>query len=550
MTFCVTCGLFPAPLDTIQQMATRLNSIDDTLRNLTSILLANSWASSSKGSSSATLKAPRTSFEWSLSSEDSSTAELPAKLWERIFLQLNARQLSNVRQSCRRWKRIVDGNPALVEKFEVRFPENLVMDREFQPGGLLPVCGATLKRARIVSVETWWTSFGANLRRLKLGECKVSLATLVGMLGGTPSLEVLELIQVGCSGICNRVENFRLAKLEQLTIEGLEGGVGLLNVFGQVCTGLKEVRLRVELTEVQSEQRVIRFSAIKGSEHVGERRGFCYLEKYCTGLTALKRIQLKRAAFIGFWIDEKELMTLNEIGTNLPSLTRLAVKIDSEAAVLPTFLANMPHLTDLAISGVYATHQLLNLTAHGSANLTELKLSNVRVTCCSLQRFCAASANVRVLELKCCAFESWSEIFAAVAPCRKLERLQLDRVRVNRSDVFLVAYFDSLRYLELSDCQLSKEMLAALFGLCPQLEEVYLWRMANFDAEVMLGMCQKLKRLKKLTFNDCLFGDDFADCIVNHCQQLEELSVLFCDKLSNRSEVLLRTTRNIRWRLK
>ncbi|KAL1396738.1 hypothetical protein pipiens_010306 [Culex pipiens pipiens] len=526
MASCATCGLFPAPLDTIQQMATRLTSIEDTLRNLTSILL------------------PRQQLGQ--------------------FLQ------SCQTVSCRSWKRIVDGNPALVEKFEVRFPENLVMDREFQPGGLLPVCGATLKRARIVSVETWWTSLGANLRRLKLVECKVSLATLVGMLGGTPSLEVLELIQVGCSGICNRVENFRLAKLEQLTIEGLEGGVGLLNVFGQVCTGLKEVRLRVELTEVQSERRVIRF--LQSVRNTLESVEVFATSKILYELTALKQIRLKRAAFIGFWIDEKELMefsrkqatleeldipevvttveTLNEIGTNLPSLTRLAVKIDSEAAVVPTFLANMPHLTDLAISGVYATHQLLNLTAHGSANLTQLKLSNVRVTCCSLQRFCAASANVRVLELKCCAFESWSEIFAAVAPCRKLERLQLDRVRVNRSDVFLVAYFDSLRYLELSDCQLSKEMLAALFGLCPQLEEVYLWRMANFDAEVMLGMCQKLKRLKKLTFNDCLFGDDFADCVVNHCQQLEELSVLFCDKLSNRSEALLRTTRNIRLRLK
>lgn len=217
---------------------------------------------------------------------------------------------------------------------------------------------------------------------------------------------------------------------------------------------------------------------------------------------------------------------------------------------MPTFLDKMPQLTYLAISGVYATHQLINLTAHGSANLTELKLSNLRVTCCSLQRFCAASANVRVVELKCCAFESWSEIFGAVATCRKLERLQLDRIRVDRSDAFLVAYFDSLRYLELSDCQLSKEMLTTLFGLCPQMEQVYLWRMANFDGEVMLGMCQKLKRLKQLTFNDCLFGDDFADCIVNHCQQLEELNVLFCGKLSNSSEALLRTTRNIRLRLK
>lgn len=167
---------------------------------------------------------------------------LPPVMWTEIFSELSPRQLLQVRLVCRHWRDIVDGSGSLKDKLTVIFTKSVTIEQDYQPVHLLPVHGANFKSSKIASVGSWWPPFGNNLVEVSFSSCKVSLPNLLEMLKHAPNLQILELLYY--DETCERPDpaNFRLDKVEKLTLDG-RNITQLSEVFLDVCRNLKSLRL-------------------------------------------------------------------------------------------------------------------------------------------------------------------------------------------------------------------------------------------------------------------------------------------------------------------
>lgn len=165
--------------------------------------------------------------------------QLPNEICEQIFQHLNFHQLVKIRQTCTRWKDIVDGRPTLMERFHLKFPENSVMKRKFQHSDVVPARNVTFTKWQINSVSSWWTEVGVRLVYLNVDECKIGFKVLLKLLQEMPNLKRLDFkCSSNCNVNCSNVGQLRLDKVEHLSVD-LNYECRLLEVFGQIFPRLK-----------------------------------------------------------------------------------------------------------------------------------------------------------------------------------------------------------------------------------------------------------------------------------------------------------------------
>ncbi|EDS27694.1 conserved hypothetical protein [Culex quinquefasciatus] len=93
--------------------------------------------------------------------------QLPVEVCEEIFKSLNLQGVLTARRTCRRWRQIVNGSPALMSRIHLKPPLSL-MDRGMKPICSIPARGVTLKDTTVLTIDSWWESIGSELTFLRL----------------------------------------------------------------------------------------------------------------------------------------------------------------------------------------------------------------------------------------------------------------------------------------------------------------------------------------------------------------------------------------------
>uniref|UniRef100_A0A8D8CGK4 (northern house mosquito) hypothetical protein n=1 Tax=Culex pipiens TaxID=7175 RepID=A0A8D8CGK4_CULPI len=168
-------------------------------------------------------------------SPNSQLTELPQlapELWEQIFLRVPPGHLLKLRQTCRYWRNIVDGSPALRDRLHVKFPHD--GDQHYAPFLIPPVGWFRFEFASfsvLPYVGWWWPKVGESVTVLCLGRCEFPLE----LLRHTPNLKELLLFYVKLVEFDN--PDFKLRKVKALKVEYVDPDI--LKVLGQVISNLK-----------------------------------------------------------------------------------------------------------------------------------------------------------------------------------------------------------------------------------------------------------------------------------------------------------------------
>uniref|UniRef100_A0A8D8G0H7 (northern house mosquito) hypothetical protein n=1 Tax=Culex pipiens TaxID=7175 RepID=A0A8D8G0H7_CULPI len=213
-------------------------------------------------------------------------AEFQANVLEEIFKYLNVSDLLQVRCTCRRWKETVDDCSELMERVLIKFPENLVFDRNYQPVKLVPAKNVTFTESRVSSVQTWWPPIGHRLVHLTVKNCEMSFSMLVKVLKHTPELKRLDYLCPSYRAAVVDFGNLKLGKLECLSIdvpneEILDIAIELRNLFPNLKT------LKV-LKQISTE------ALIKRKENLGDVLEEVHLKsagKLMDGLLQIERLK-------------------------------------------------------------------------------------------------------------------------------------------------------------------------------------------------------------------------------------------------------------------
>lgn len=142
------------------------------------------------------------------------------------------------------------------------------------------------------------------------------------------------------------------------------------------------------------------------------------------------------------------------------------------------------------------------------------------------------SANIGILILKFCWFESWTEIFTLAEKFNFLEQLELNSIYFEKQDHFLCEYLDNLKYLKIVYCTLPETLLVTFFSLCPQLEEIYLRSVRGIADNVIGTMLKATTMLQKLTLIECSITDAAIEYIAKSNLKLKQVTIENCSNVS------------------
>lgn len=172
--------------------------------------------------------------------------DLPPELWEQIFALSNGQTLLTARLVCHRWRAIADRKRSLWTKMRHRFQYGLQLDEQFARDRWTPATSIRLNGSKILLVESsWWVPLGERLTDINMLCCKVTLATLLGMLRYTPNLERLSLYMVLVDCEEEPVGDFQLVKMREFHVRA----DSTFGVFGEVFPRLSSLILELGCTE-------------------------------------------------------------------------------------------------------------------------------------------------------------------------------------------------------------------------------------------------------------------------------------------------------------
>lgn len=188
-----------------------------------------------------------------------------------------------------------------------------------------------------------------------------------------------------------------------------------------------------------------------------------------------------------------------------------------------SFLSEFPRLRFLEING-YTSDQ------YDPLPLGEQQTEPVR---------CPALRTFRMFQMTFVGFFDFFDL------CPQVESILLDDVKLVHAPSTMT--FANLRHLDISGCFSVKPILMYCFAHSPLLEHVRLTHMAAIDDEIMLVLCQRATRLRKLELDQCVaLTDTSGEYIIEHCAAMEELRLYLLNRLSPAMMQRLQRTRNIR----
>lgn len=274
---------------------------------------------------------------------------LPSELWTEVFGSLSAWDLLKVRLVCHRWRKLVNGSSTLRRKLVVQFPEFIMMDRDYAPSNLPPASVVMFSRAKIATVGSWWTSFGAGVVHLTMNRCNVLLPNMLSLLKLTPNLKELHLsdILIDTLDEAPAMADFRMEQMELLHIDLNYHGQNL-GVFLELCPNLKDLALLCELYSDEFKNLLQQLPS--------------YLRKISATLESLQVIKTEHLL--------AELCCLD-----LPKLKRLHLnKCESRCKnnrALVEICRTHPTLEVLDIEDVSASNEMVSKDTHLSISLTQ-----------------------------------------------------------------------------------------------------------------------------------------------------------------------------------
>lgn len=180
-----------------------------------------------------------------------------------------------------------------------------------------------------------------------------------------------------------------------------------------------------------------------------------------------------------------------DIGRAVPNLKRLKLHVTNTFST--DFLEFMPNLEYFELHG--EVFEDIHLYKRGSPRLTELHLRDVEVN--GFWPFLNLSPLLRRIVLHGCTLNFQTSNVKAL---RNIRTLEIDE-----------------------DSNVPLKMLKALLRKCPSLEEFSFGSAEDYPDSVPLLICERLKRLRKLSLRGYPVTDASVNHIVQHGRALEEV---------------------------
>ncbi|XP_038121591.1 uncharacterized protein LOC119770559 [Culex quinquefasciatus] len=273
---------------------------------------------------------------------------LPTEVWELIFQNLNGYYLKLARQTCSSWNRIILGSTRLMGKFLLSLTSAHFANHRKHVRALLATGGYTQAVFHMYGIGNhkprinWLVPLGLTLHTLSF-ETSGTQLLLAQILKETPNLKRLDIIMDNRNTI-DVVPNFRLEKLEELSIRCFERPAKLIRFCRQICSRLTVLKVFGLPSSEGFEPEVIAF--------VLEVRKT--LQELETGLSsaivdaleAMDDLRLTRANLIG---SSQHCLRLLRSQPNLVQLDISRGFGDLVVEDLDEILTLLPHLKTLAV---------------------------------------------------------------------------------------------------------------------------------------------------------------------------------------------------------
>uniref|UniRef100_A0A8D8AGQ5 (northern house mosquito) hypothetical protein n=2 Tax=Culex pipiens TaxID=7175 RepID=A0A8D8AGQ5_CULPI len=313
--------------------------------------------------------------------------------------------------------------------------------------------------------------------------------------------------------------NFKLTSLENLEIQW-NHQVKTLNVFKQLCPNLKYFRLEIpnrSEKEITTSDVINFIVAIKDTLKeltvIGAEGDFLselfnieglrlrLITTRCRGNELLTNINLKQPTVEKLNSCLSSDKALCEVGQNLPNLNGITIGFHENLPSKVSFTGHMPNLKAIRIYCLEKPHfnGTLKFANLAHRNLQRLSLTASEQTLRWIKHF----PNIRVLELRSCEVESWSDFFAEIAQLQNLKSLKLDSIGNEIEKFIFGVYSTKIVNLELSRCDIPNELLDSFIRSCPKLVRVQLDEMPNVDDNIVRTLCRSLDYIETLIFNSC-----------------------------------------------
>ncbi|KAL1397953.1 hypothetical protein pipiens_009345 [Culex pipiens pipiens] len=423
---------------------------------------------------------------------DHSEFYLPPELWLMIFQMLDEQSLLQVRLTCPRWKRIVDQNRSLREAFTVQI-KGAVLDGGNEPQHLYPASRAFLDDSRIISVDSWWPSFGARLTVLDLFNCEVALPNLLGLLRQTPNLTNLILEHIRYTSVEETISaDFRLEKMQCLSSETV------FEVFGHIFPRLSEFTKNFPHEEGEDVKMCQFLRPIQ-----------CYIQNLTCPLTSTMVDQMAEMSelylnSVDNRSEDDSSVKLSRIQPSIEKLTTI-----STDANLCEIGSNLKYLKYIAVFVPQSSDDF----AFVPSFLTKMKmLKGLTLIACKGHRLDFGgfkSPSLRGSKLVDCSLSNWTDLFAtkwSSLRCLKLFKIDAPQTEL-KPNLKPIPY---LNELNISNCNIPAEMLKQLVERCPSLTSLELGEMDTVVDNIVYSLVL-LPQLKKLTIYSCPF---ITDCFV------------------------------------
>ncbi|XP_038104675.1 uncharacterized protein LOC6045626 [Culex quinquefasciatus] len=442
----------------------------------------------------------------------------PPEIWEHIFRHLTGLQILRTRLVCRRWRDIIAGCPLLLRKLRIRF-DNRRYRELVDDFPLLPITEASILEYSVVVAPDWWPWVSQKLTHLTLFDCGVKVSLLLGMLQQTSNLRCLKIRECFLEGIAE--PNVQFPQLEELTLDKVEYDhyddneyTNLLDIFEKIFPRLRDLRIRKIGENGFNVERLVPAIRALASTLDALEMDFAGVN-VLRDLPELTRTRLRRISVhvdpyfeLDRWsrffraqplLDDLVIFTTNlatnmmvcDIGRAVSNLKRLKLHVTNTFST--DFLEFMPNLEYFELHG--EVFEDILLYKRGSPRLTELHLRDVEVN--GFWPFLNLSPLLRRIVLHGCTLN-----------------FQTSNVRVLRN----------IRTLEIDeDSNVPLKMLKALLRKCPSLEEFSFGCAEDYPDSVPLLICERLKRLRKLSLRGYPVTDASVNHIVQHGRALEEV---------------------------
>uniref|UniRef100_A0A8D8MMP4 (northern house mosquito) hypothetical protein n=1 Tax=Culex pipiens TaxID=7175 RepID=A0A8D8MMP4_CULPI len=488
---------------------------------------------------------------------------LPPELLERIFLNLEFKELLQARRTCRRWRDAIASCPELRDRFLLQFPHDRAItkiNRNYKPLGDFPAANVEFKLAdysKIGSINAWWPRVACTVTCLAMRGCEFA----VDVLRHVPNLKSLELDSVRIGGV-GRVD-FKLKNLRKLVlkearpgplrgmivrlevlecrseVEDLEDLRSIVGLIKSAQTSLVELILDVpasylkdiaQLTEMRLKKVNLNAFASRmtyGATLIPFAEAYTSIEDLTIvdsldeeplhtmlrSQSNLKRLELKFASPIIDYNEDQELNTLPAIPTGLSTLEHLRIEcVDDSGWPKLNFQrgCRFPKLKQLHLEALVVKGESLRRSLRYSPNLTQLTLDS-------------------------CDFTSWNQLLRVITQPKALRSLSFTTYEVMKTleeEPISAKPCKSLRYLQLNVPELDEVPRArvfALFRLFPHLTELRIE--SGVNDELVKEVCRKLTRLERLTLRVGSTTHRAVLYIRHYCRNLKYLTLMGIWKL-------------------